>query len=111
MKINSSLQKVFSELPESFSSTNIPDIQITGISIDSRTVKSGDLFVAMQGGTVDAHNYIQKAIDNGAVAIVGEKDLSGFNIPYIRLESTRHALTWIAGSFYNQPGHSLTVLL
>ncbi|MBX3037898.1 MAG: UDP-N-acetylmuramoyl-L-alanyl-D-glutamate--2,6-diaminopimelate ligase [Anaerolineales bacterium] len=110
MKLNTSLQKIFSEIPELFQSTNIPDIQITGISIDSRAVKPGDLFVAMQGGTVDGHNYIQKAIDNGAVAILGEKDLDGFNVPYIRLNNTRHALTWIAASFYNQPAHSLTVI-
>lgn len=110
MKLNTSLQKIFSELPKSFQSKNIPDIQITGISIDSRAVKQGDLFVAMQGGTVDGHTYIQRAIDNGAVAIVGEKDLTGFNVPYIRLNNTRHALTWIAASFYNQPAHSLTVI-
>lgn len=110
MRLNTSLQKIFSEIPEAFQIKNIPDIQITGISIDSRAVKPGDLFVAMQGGTLDGHQYIQKAIDNGAVAIVGEKDLDGFIVPYIRLNNTRHALTWIAASFYNQPAHSLTVI-
>src|SRR5688572_24039247 len=110
MKTNSSLQKIFSELPESFQIKNIPDVNITGISIDSRSVKPRDLFVAMQGGTLDGHIYIQKAIDNGAVAILGEKDLDGFNVPYIRLTNTRHALTWIAASFYNQPAHSLTMI-
>lgn len=110
MKLNTSLQKIFSEIPESFQTKNVPDIQITGIAIDSRAVKSGDLFVAMQGGTLDGHKYIQKAIDNGAVAILGEKDLTGFNIPYIQIKNTRQALTWIAGSFYNWPGHSLTVI-
>ncbi|KXK10628.1 MAG: UDP-N-acetylmuramoylalanyl-D-glutamate--2, 6-diaminopimelate ligase, partial [Chloroflexi bacterium OLB14] len=64
----------------------------------------------MQGGTLDGHKYVQKAIDNGAVAILGEKDLTGFNIPYIQIKNTRQALTWIAGSFYNWPGHSLTVI-
>lgn len=110
MKLNTSLQKIFSEIPVSFQTKNIPDIQITGIAIDSRAVKSGDLFVAMQGGTLDGHKYVQKAIDNGAVAILGEKDLTGFNIPYIQIKNTRQALTWIAGSFYNWPGHSLTVI-
>jgi len=110
MKLNTSLQKIFSEIPEHFTKTDVPDIAISGISIDSRAVKPGDLFVAMQGGTTDGHAYIQKAIDNGAVAILGEKDLDGFNVPYIRFENTRHALTWIAASFYNQPAHSLTVI-
>ncbi|HCK66208.1 MAG TPA: UDP-N-acetylmuramoyl-L-alanyl-D-glutamate--2,6-diaminopimelate ligase, partial [Anaerolineae bacterium] len=110
MKINPSLQKIFSEIPEPFKQTNIPDVQISGISINSRAVKPGDLFVAMQGGTTDGHIYIQNAIDNGAVAVVGEKDLSGFSVPYIRLENTRHALTWLASAFYHFPARQLTVI-
>jgi UDP-N-acetylmuramoyl-L-alanyl-D-glutamate--2,6-diaminopimelate ligase len=110
MKLNTSLQKIFSELPETFQIIDIPEIQITGISIDSRAVKQGDLFVAMQGGTTDGHTYIQKAIDNGAVAILGEKDLDGFSIPYIRLNNTRHALTWLASAFYHFPARQLTVI-
>jgi UDP-N-acetylmuramoyl-L-alanyl-D-glutamate--2,6-diaminopimelate ligase len=105
-----SLQSIFLELPPPFCMGDVPDIPINGISIDSRVVKPGDLFVAMVGGTVDGHNYIQKAIDNGAVAVVGEKDLSGLIVPYIRLENTRLALTWIAGSFYNWPARKLTVI-
>ena len=89
---------------------NIPDIPITGISIDSRAVKPGDLFVALKGGSVDGHEYIQMAIGNGAVAVVGDRDLSGLSVPYIRLENPRRALTWIAAAFYNWPGRQLTVL-
>jgi UDP-N-acetylmuramoyl-L-alanyl-D-glutamate--2,6-diaminopimelate ligase len=87
-----------------------PDALINGISIDSRAVQPGQLFVAMTGGTTDGHNYIQKAIDNGAVAVVGEKDLSGLSVPYIRLENTRQALTWMAGAFHDWPGRKLTVI-
>jgi UDP-N-acetylmuramoyl-L-alanyl-D-glutamate--2,6-diaminopimelate ligase len=64
----------------------------------------------MTGGTTDGHNYIQKAIENGAVAVVGEKNLTGLSVPYIRLENTRRALTWLAGAFYNWPGRTLTVI-
>ncbi len=120
MKLNTSLRKIFSEIPEIFypryflspsgRSEGIPDVQMTGIAIDSRAVQPGDLFVAMQGGTTDGHAYIQKAIDNGAVAILGEKDLSGFRVPYIRLENTRHALTWLASAFYHFPARHLTVI-
>ncbi|MBC7878051.1 MAG: UDP-N-acetylmuramoyl-L-alanyl-D-glutamate--2,6-diaminopimelate ligase [Anaerolineales bacterium] len=110
MQINSSLQKIFSEIPEPFHKTDIPDVQITGISIDSRAVKPGDLFVAMKGGSSDGHDYIQKAIGNGAVAIVGEQELTGLTIPYIRLENPRQALTWLAAAFYNWPARKLTVI-
>ena len=105
-----SLQHIFAELPLPFCMANVPDIPITGISIDSRAVQPGHLFVALKGGNVDGHDFIQKVIDNGAVAVVGDRDLSGLSVPYIRLENPRRALTWIAAAFYNWPGRHLTVL-
>jgi UDP-N-acetylmuramoyl-L-alanyl-D-glutamate--2,6-diaminopimelate ligase len=105
-----SLQHIFAELPLPFCMVNIPDIPITGISIDSRAVKSGHLFVAMSGSSVDGHDYIPKAIGNGAVAIVGDHDITGLSVPYIRLENPRRALTWIAAAFYDWPGRKLTVI-
>ncbi|HLF75453.1 MAG TPA: UDP-N-acetylmuramoyl-L-alanyl-D-glutamate--2,6-diaminopimelate ligase [Anaerolineales bacterium] len=112
MSKQNSLQRIFAELPLPFCMANVPDIPITGIAIDSRTLKPGELFVAMRGGTVDSHEYIQKAIDNGAAAVVGEKDLVGQigNLPYIQLNNTRRALTWIAAAFHNWPGRKLTVI-
>ena len=104
-----SLQHIFTELPPPFCMANIPDIPITGISIDSRAVKPGHLFVAMKGGTIDGHDYIQNAIDNGAVAIVGQVANLPY-APYIRLENPRQALTWLAAAFYNWPGRRLTVI-
>jgi UDP-N-acetylmuramoyl-L-alanyl-D-glutamate--2,6-diaminopimelate ligase len=106
-----SLQHIFAELPPPFCIMDAPDILINGISIDSRVVKPGHLFVAMKGGTVDGHDYIQKAIDNGAVAVVVDRDVEQVaNLPYIRLENPRRALTWIAGAFYDWPGRRLTVI-
>jgi len=110
MSENKSLRQIFTELPGTFQVMEVPDISINGMSIDSRVVKPGHLFIAMTGGTLDGHNYIQKAIDNGAVAIVGEKDVIGLSVPYIRLENTRQALTWMAGAFHNWPGRKLTVI-
>lgn len=110
MTYQKTLQHIFVELPPPFSLKDAPEIPINGISIDSRVVKPGHLFVALTGGTVDGHDYIQKAIDNGAVAVVGEKEIGGLSVPYIRLENTRRALTWIAGSFHDWPGRKLTVI-
>ena len=103
------LSQLFTDVPFQVPS-GISDVEIAGIAIDSRAVQPGFLFVAMQGGSADGHNYIPKAIDNGAVAVVGERDLSGLPVPYIRLENTRRALTWMAGSFYDEPARKLTVI-
>jgi UDP-N-acetylmuramoyl-L-alanyl-D-glutamate--2,6-diaminopimelate ligase len=110
MSDQKSLQHIFAELPLPFCMANIPDIPITGIEIDSRLVSAGNLFVAMKGKSVDGHDYISKAIENGAAAVVGERELSGLSVPYIRLDNPRRALTWIAAAFYNWPGRQLRVI-
>ncbi len=91
--------------------SDIPDVPISGIAIDSRAVKPGDLFVALVGGSVDGHDYIPKAVANGATAVVGEKDVAQIaNLRYIRLEDTRQALTWLAAAFHDWPARRLTVI-
>ena len=75
---------------------------MTGIAIDSRAVEPGNLFVAMQGGSVDGHDYIPKAIDKGAVAVAGQKDLDDLPVPYIRLEDSRRALTYLAVLYHRR---------
>ncbi|MBN2115608.1 MAG: UDP-N-acetylmuramoyl-L-alanyl-D-glutamate--2,6-diaminopimelate ligase [Anaerolineales bacterium] len=106
-----SLQQIFAELPVPLCMANVPDIPITGISIDSRAVKPGHLFVALKGGNVDAHDYIPNAIENGAAAVVGERDMEQVaGVPYIRLKDPRRALTWIAAAFHDWPGRQLTVI-
>ncbi|HSL44247.1 MAG TPA: UDP-N-acetylmuramoyl-L-alanyl-D-glutamate--2,6-diaminopimelate ligase [Anaerolineales bacterium] len=110
MSYQKSLQHIFAEIPLPFCLLNVPDILITGISIDSRAVRPGHLFVAMKGGSTDGHDYIQKAIEHGASAVVGEREIKDLAVPYIRLENPRRALTWIAASFHNWPGRKLTVI-
>jgi len=104
------LRTIFEELSISHFPEQLPDLAIEGIAIDSRAVKPGYLFVAIKGGALDGHDFISKAIENGAVAIVGEKDVSGLELPYVRVQDTRQALTWIAASFHNFPARRLTVI-
>lgn len=103
------LSQLFIDFPF-FCPAQIPATEIAGIAIDNRAVKPGYLFVARQGGSLDGHAYIQKAIDNGASAVVGERDISGLSVPYIRLENSRQALTFLAAAFYDFPARKLTVI-
>jgi len=103
------LKNIFVDFPL-FRPAAIPDVEISGIAIDSRAVKPGYLFIAMKGGSVDGHDYIQKAIGNGAAAIIGDREPGGLNVPYIRLENPRQALTWLSAAFCNWPAHKLTVI-
>lgn len=83
---------------------------VTGIALDSRAVEPGYLFVAMRGSSADGHNFISKAIERGAIAVVGERELSGLAVPYVRLDNPRQALTWLSAAFYDWPGRELTVI-
>ena len=60
----------------------LPEVMISGIQMDSREVKPGNIFVAIVGGNVDGHRYIAEALERGAVAIVGMEDLD--NLPAVR---------------------------
>ena len=61
------------------------DVEITGIAIDSRKVKKGDLFIPFLGENVDGHNYIESAFENGAAASLSLKEdfESDNNIIYV----------------------------
>jgi UDP-N-acetylmuramoyl-L-alanyl-D-glutamate--2,6-diaminopimelate ligase len=104
------LSELFSDFPFEILSTVPADTALTGIAIDSRVVKPGDVFVAMQGGSVDGHAYISNAIDNGASAVVGQKDMGNLPVPYVRVGDPRQALTYLAAAFYDWPGRKLTVI-
>ena len=54
---------------------NAPTINITGLCFDSRKVKKGDLYFCLPGITYDGHDFIDQAIENGAVGIVHSRDL------------------------------------
>ena len=104
------LKKIFSEFPFKYSPGDIPGIAVTGIAMDDRKVEPGNLFVAMKGGSADGHDFIPNAIRRGAVAIVGERLLEIKGVPYIQVENSRKALTWLVAAFHGNPGRKLTVI-
>jgi len=84
------------------------DVEITGIAYDSRRVKPGDLFVAVEGIQVDGHAYVADALKAGAAAIAIERDVP---VPpgttLLRMPSTRVGLAELAAEFYGRPSRRL----
>lgn len=88
---------------------NYPDIDITGIKINSKDVEPGDIFVCTMGVTADRHDYIDEAIKNGAVAIVVQKDVK-CSVPVIKVNNTNDELPLLASRFYNHPEDNLDII-
>lgn len=105
-----SLKTILTDFPFDFSSANPADVAITGIAIDNRTVEPGNLFVAMKGGSSDGHDFIAGAIRRGAAAVVGQREMPGLAVPYVRVDDPRRALTYLAAAFYGNPGKKLAVI-
>ena len=86
--------------------------EITGVNIDSRRIDKGHLFIAIKGTQVDGHNYIDKAIAQGAVAIICETiPLNADDkITYIQVESTESIVGNIATIFYGEPSKKLKLV-
>jgi len=88
------------------------DIDIVDVDIDSRQVKPGHLFVAIKGTQTDGHQYIAKAIELGAAAILCE-DLPEVLLPevtYVQVESTEDAIGPVATAFQGDPTAQLKLV-
>ena len=104
------LSDLFAEFPLTYSGDFGGDPTVSGVVIDSRKIRRGDVFVAMPGGSADGHKFIPAAIAQGAVAIVGQEQIDGLAVPYIRVENARRAVTYLASAFHDYPGKKLTVI-
>jgi len=87
-------------------------VAITGICIDSRNIQPGNLFVAVRGVAVDGHQFIEKAITGGAVAIVCEvlPATIATDVVYVQVENSAVAAGIIAHNFYSSPSAQLKLV-
>ena len=107
MKLSELLKKV-----EVLNSLGDADVDITGVNIDSRRIEKGHLFVAIPGTQTDGHNYIPKAIEQGAAAVLCEyfPNTRVPGITYIAVESTEDAVGKVATTFYGDPSTKLKLV-
>lgn len=89
---------------------NFKNIDITGISYNSKTTKKGDIFVCLVGEHTDGHEYAQDAINAGAAALLVERKVEGTKIPQVVVSSTRHKIADIADRFYSCPSKGINLL-
>ena len=93
---------VMLKLNEILKSTSC-EIEVSGISYDSRKTKPGDVFVAVTGFQTDGHKYVKTAEEKGAVCAVCEHEVEGVNIPCVIVENSRHALAEMSKNLYDDP--------
>ncbi|MBP3213374.1 MAG: UDP-N-acetylmuramoyl-L-alanyl-D-glutamate--2,6-diaminopimelate ligase [Bacteroidaceae bacterium] len=85
---------------------------IRGIQIDSRQIDEGHLFVAVRGTVADGHNYIGKAVEKGATAVLCEEFPADVNegVTYVKVENTEQSVGQVATTFYGHPTDKLKLV-
>jgi UDP-N-acetylmuramoyl-L-alanyl-D-glutamate--2,6-diaminopimelate ligase len=83
---------------------------ITGVTNDSRRVRSGALFVAVPGLHVDGHDFVAQATRSGAAAAVVERPVGDAAIPQLVTTDIRRALATASAWWYGDPSHELSVV-
>lgn len=88
------------------------DRAVSHLSFDSRKISEGGLYIAVRGVAVDGHQFIGKAIDNGASVIVCENfpEQKNENITYIKVTNTLKTLGILASNFYGNPSEKLKLV-
>src|SRR5579872_6576585 len=75
-----------------------PDREVTGWSIDSRTLRPGDLFFALRGPSHDGHAYVAEVLAKGAVGVVVDRDVPSCEGPILRVPDVLKALQRLASA-------------
>lgn len=84
---------------------------IHSIAFDSRDIEPGSLFIAISGFTVDGHNFINQAIENGATTIIVEDNIQiNKDITVLKVVNSRDALARISTNFYKHPSNKINLI-
>lgn len=85
------------------------NINVKGISTDTRTIKGGELFIALKGPNFDGHNFVKQALDNGAVACLVEEQVDADH--FVITNNTHQALGLLAKAWrqkFTKPVFAIT---
>jgi murE/murF fusion protein len=97
---------------------DIEKTDITGLCSDSRKVQPGNLFAALEGLSVDGHNYLDQAVATGCSALLVNRGWQDYapnekawpHVSIVEVDDTKNALGYIAANFYDHPDRQLTMI-
>ncbi|MCG2616485.1 UDP-N-acetylmuramoyl-L-alanyl-D-glutamate--2,6-diaminopimelate ligase [Terrimonas sp. NA20] len=87
------------------------DVEVKDIQIDSRKVQPGTLFIAIKGVAADGHQFIEKAIESGAVAVISEAQITAREgVTMLQVENSSAAAGYTASNFFGQPSSKMKLV-
>lgn len=92
----------------------LTDVEVTGVAQDAEQVVPGHVFVARRGARTDGHAFAARAVERGAVLVVGARrdpdPLPGLAVPYLAVEDDRAAVAKLAAAYHDHPSRRLQVV-
>lgn len=85
------------------------DLEITGLSCDSRDVEKGHAFICIKGMHTDGHVYAMDAVVRGAAAVISENPVPFALVPNIMVDDSMRALSAISANFYGHPSEGIAL--
>ncbi len=92
-----------------YKTVNFEDVEILGLSYNSKTTKDSDLFICLKGEHSDGHQFAKMAVEKGAKALLCEKELD-IKIPQVIVESSRTTIADVAAAFYSYPSKEINLI-
>lgn len=88
------------------------NVQVNAIQFNSKVIEKNDVFIAIKGSTTDGHQYIEKAITQGATVVVCEKlpETKEQGVTYLEVENSSVALAVMASNYYGNPSENLKLV-
>ncbi len=102
------LRDLFSDI-EILESTANPEMEISDLGYDSRAIRPGMAFVAVEGYVTDGHKYIGSAVSNGASVVICQKKPET-QIPYVLVRDSRLALALLSANLFDHPARKLKLI-
>lgn len=103
--------KPLSDLLQGLVAVPVPAVMVTGLALDSRQVQRGDVFLALAGVQARGHEFINSAVENGAVAVLYDADAGAVStnckVPCVAIAGLAHKAGVIAERFFDEPSREL----